>query len=254
MIDVNNIPMLTRNITLTNNIHRKIIRNIYFTLLNFIQSHEKRGIFSHAMSAPRVDNPFVLHIMRQQGLISLELEGEIISGSLKNKHVSFKVFNLLLKVISILITVFLYDIFSLSIVLACILLSNFLWFYLGSLVMVCNFLYRGIKLSSIPGIHISPSLEKVGLVFTTNLTFSKQCMLINNQETTERFKGVILTIFLVCFPVGIESRYKHVERCSQVHKDRLDDLSILLLIVLSRFTQFQLELFDTLQIVVHSFK
>jgi hypothetical protein len=137
---------------------------------------------------------------------------------------------------------------SLSTVLTCLLLSTSLGcicLSLRFLVMVCRFLCRGIKPYSIPGIHLSLSLEQVGLVFTTKLSFFKQSVLISNQKTTEIFKGVILTIFLVCFPVGVESRHEHVEWCSQVHQDQLDEFSILLLIVLSTFSQFQLEFFDT---------
>jgi hypothetical protein len=88
--------MSTGNITLTNNIERKIINNINLPLLSFIQGGEQGSILSHMMSAPRVDYPFILHRMRQQGLRSSDLEGEIISGSVNNEHVSFKAFNLLL--------------------------------------------------------------------------------------------------------------------------------------------------------------
>jgi fumarate reductase subunit D len=120
--------------------------------------------------------------------------------------------------------------------------------------MVYDFLYRGIIMSSIPGIHIYLSLEQVVLVFTTKLTFSEKSMLIINKNTTKIFKSVILTIFLAFFLVGAESQHEHVERCSQVHQDQIDELSILLLIVISTFSQFQLEFLDTCQIILHSFK
>jgi hypothetical protein len=70
MIDIENLPMSTGNITLTNNIQSKIINDIEFPLLSFIQPHEKGGILKHVMSAPRVDHPFFLHRMGHQGLRS----------------------------------------------------------------------------------------------------------------------------------------------------------------------------------------
>jgi hypothetical protein len=88
--------MSTGNITLTNNIERKIISNINIPLHNFIQGGEQGSVLSHMMSAPRVDYPFILCKMRQQGLRSFDLEGEIISWSMNNIHISFKAFNLLL--------------------------------------------------------------------------------------------------------------------------------------------------------------
>jgi hypothetical protein len=79
-------------------------------------------------------------------------------------------------------------------------------------------------------------------------------MLITNQKFTKNFEGVVLTIFLACVPVGAEGRYKHVKRCSQNFQDQLNELSILLLVVLSKFTQLQLEFLNTRQIVLHSIK
>jgi hypothetical protein len=60
MIDVDNIPMSTGNITLTNNIERKTINNINIPLLNFIQGCEQGSILIHMMSAPRFKYPFIL--------------------------------------------------------------------------------------------------------------------------------------------------------------------------------------------------
>ena len=107
---------------------------------------------------------------------------------------------------------------------------------------------------SIFGIHLDLYLEKASLVFTSKISFLKQSMLISNQNTMEIFKGVILTIFLACFLVGVESRYKYVEWCSQVHHDQLDELYILLLVVIYTFSQFIIDSFDTCQIVLHSLK
>jgi len=47
------------------------------------------------MTTPKFENLFILRSMRQQGLRGPDLEGEIISGSMNNKHVSFKSFNIL---------------------------------------------------------------------------------------------------------------------------------------------------------------
>jgi hypothetical protein len=52
----------------------------------------------------------------------------------------------------------------------------------------------------------------------------------------------------------VESQHNHVKWCSQFHHDQLDELSMLLLIVLYTFTQFQVEFFDTRQIVLYSVK
>jgi hypothetical protein len=82
MIDVENSTMSKRNITLTSNIERKNINDINFPLLGFIQGGEEGTILSHVMSAPKVNYPFVVHRMRQKGLRSSNLEGEIISGSM----------------------------------------------------------------------------------------------------------------------------------------------------------------------------
>jgi hypothetical protein len=89
---------------------------------------------------------------------------------------------------------------------------------------------------------------------TSKLSFSRQSMLISNQKTTESFKGVIPTSFLVCLLVRAKIRHEHVEWCSQAHPDQLDELSILLLVVLSTVAQFQLEFLDTHQIVLYSLK
>jgi hypothetical protein len=105
----------------------------------------------------------------------------------------------------------------LSTILTCIILLTSLWsifLSLRFLVIVCKFMCRGIKPYSIPGIHISLSLEQAGLVFTTNIYFFKQSMLINNKNSIKRFKGVILTIFLVHFLVGAESQHENVELCT----------------------------------------
>ena len=96
MIYVDNIPMLTCNITPTNNIQRKIINNTYFPLLSFIQPSEKGFILSHVMSAPRVDYPLFLHKMTKLGLRSFDLEGEIIIRYTYSGLMSFKELNLLL--------------------------------------------------------------------------------------------------------------------------------------------------------------
>ena len=96
MINIENPPMSIGNITLTNNIKTKITNNIKLPLLSCIQGCEQGSVLSHMMSAPRVDYPFVLHRMRQQGVRSSDLESEIIKGSANSRHVSFKAFNLLL--------------------------------------------------------------------------------------------------------------------------------------------------------------
>jgi hypothetical protein len=81
---------------LANNIQRKIINKVNFPLLSFIQPREKRGILIHVMSVPRFEYAFILVGMRHQGLISSNLEGEIISELVYNEHVSFKEFNIIL--------------------------------------------------------------------------------------------------------------------------------------------------------------
>jgi hypothetical protein len=101
----------------------------------------------------------------------------------------------------------------------------------------------GIKPYSIPEIQISLSFEKVGLMFTTKLSFFKKSMLISNQKAIKSIKFVILNIFLVFLEVGVESQHEHIEWFSQIHEDYIDEFSILILIVLSKFTQFQLEFF-----------
>jgi len=79
-------------------------------------------------------------------------------------------------------------------------------------------------------------------------------MFISDQKSTKNFKGVTLTIFIVCFAVGAKNWHEHVELCSQIHQDQLNEFSIPLLIVLSTFIQFQLKFFGTRQIVLHSVK
>jgi hypothetical protein len=96
MINIYNSPMSIENITLTSNIESKIIDNINLPLLGFIQGCEQGSILSHMMSAPGANYPFILWRMRQQGLRSSNLEGEIMSGSINSGHVSFKVFNIVL--------------------------------------------------------------------------------------------------------------------------------------------------------------
>jgi hypothetical protein len=80
MINIENSPMSTGNITLTNNIERKIIGNINLPLLGFIQGCEQGSILIHMMSAPRVDYPFILCRMRQQGLRSLTWKVKLSAG------------------------------------------------------------------------------------------------------------------------------------------------------------------------------
>jgi hypothetical protein len=80
-----------------------------------------------------------------------------------------------------------------------------------------------INLQSIPGIHLSLTLEQVRLVFTTKFSFLKKSMLISNQKLKKKFKGAVLTIFLACIPFGAEGRYKHIEWCSQNYQDHLND-------------------------------
>jgi len=74
------------------------------------------------------------------------------------------------------------------------------------------------------------------------------------KKTIESFKGVILTIFLVWFPFGVEIQHENVKWCSQVHQDQLYELSILVMIVISTLSQFQLEFFDMHQIVLNYVK
>jgi hypothetical protein len=93
MIDVDIFPMSIGSITLTSNIQRKNINNIYFPLLSFIQPHEQGGILRHVMSAHRLDYSFIMCRIRQQGVRSSKLEGEIISGSTFRRHISFQEFN-----------------------------------------------------------------------------------------------------------------------------------------------------------------
>jgi hypothetical protein len=134
----------------------------------------------------RVDHPFILRKMRQQGVRSFDLEGEIIIGVAYNGHVSFKAFNLLLQIVSLIIGVFL-DMSSLSIVLTCLLFSTSLGcicLSLGFLVMASRSLCRSIKLYSFLVIWFSLSLEQAGLMFTTNLAFFKQSVRISNQKAT----------------------------------------------------------------------
>jgi hypothetical protein len=145
--------MSTRSITLTNNIQRKIINTIYFPLLRFIQPHEQGGILIHVMNAPRVNYPFNMHRMREQGMRISNLEGEIISRSVFNGHFSFQAFNLLLDIISLIIA-YLLHMTSSSIVLTCLLLSTSLrgiCLSLNFLVVASKSLCRGINHTLSPG-------------------------------------------------------------------------------------------------------
>jgi hypothetical protein len=58
----------------------------------------------------------------------------------------------------------------------------------------------------------------------------------------------------VCFPIGLKHGTEHVEGCSQIHHDQLDELSICLLIILPTFAQFQLQFLNTCHIVLNHFK
>jgi hypothetical protein len=53
-------------------------------------------------------------------------------------------------------------------------------------------------------IGLSLSLDKVVLMFSTNIYFFKLYVLISNQNTIEIFKGVVLTIFLAFLPIGAD--------------------------------------------------
>jgi hypothetical protein len=102
---------------------------------------------------------------------------------------------------------------------------------------------------SITGIYLSLTLEQVGLVLTTN-----QSILISNQNFKKQFKGLLLTMFLVCMPFGVEFQYENIKWCSQIYQDQLNDLSILLLVALSKFSEPQPEFLNMHKIVLHSLK
>jgi hypothetical protein len=103
-------------------------------------------------------------------------------------------------------------------------------------------------------IGLALSLEKASLMFSINISFFKQYLLIRNQKATKSFKGVILTIFLAFLPVGAKSQHEHVEWCSQIHQDQLDEFSIFLLIIISTFSQYLLEFLHMHQIVLYYVK
>jgi hypothetical protein len=142
---------------------------------------------------------------------------------------------------------------SLSIVLAFLLLSTlmgYIFFPFTFMVKASGSLCRGVKPYSIHVIGLSLSLEKASLMFSIKISFFKQSLLIRNQKATKNFKGVILAFL----PVGAKSQHEHVEWCSQIHQDQLNEFSIFLLIIISTFSQYLLEFLHTHQIVLYYVK